>query len=148
MRQLIHLGQTRRRIMAKHTTQCTAALPGRSPPPNEWAGPPSTCNASQGARRTFATTKQARGQMAHCRTKEGHMADSNLDAIIRMPEVIKITALSESTIRRGMRAGTFPKSLRLGARAIGWQKSAIRAWLAGPDFSEGLPGDQPSDSSS
>ncbi|QBG85820.1 AlpA family phage regulatory protein [Xanthomonas oryzae] len=76
------------------------------------------------------------------------MADNNLDAIIRMPEVIKITALSESTIRRAMRAGTFPKTRRLGARAIGWQESAIRAWLAGLGSSEGLPGDQPSDSSS
>ena len=38
------------------------------------------------------------------------------------------TGLSRSTIYAMMKNGTFPKSISLGARAIGWLESDIQAW--------------------
>lgn len=71
------------------------------------------------------------------------MAAEKIDAILKMPAVIKVTALSESSIRRGMRNGTFPACKRLGPRAIGWPESVIRAWVAGTGAASASPGDQP-----
>ncbi|MDO9052002.1 MAG: AlpA family transcriptional regulator [Methylotenera sp.] len=39
------------------------------------------------------------------------------------------TGLSRSTIYAMMKNGTFPKSISLGARAIGWLESDIQAWI-------------------
>ncbi|MCF5089599.1 AlpA family phage regulatory protein [Stenotrophomonas sp. PA-6-5C] len=76
------------------------------------------------------------------------MAADTIDPILKMPAVVKITALSESSIRRGMRNGTFPACKRLGPRAIGWPESVIKAWVAGTGAASASPGDQPSGSSS
>ncbi|MFL4597100.1 helix-turn-helix transcriptional regulator [Stenotrophomonas maltophilia] len=65
-----------------------------------------------------------------------------------MPAVVKITALSESSIRRGMRNGTFPACKRLGPRAIGWPESVIKAWVAGTAVASASPGGRPTGPSS
>ena len=52
--------------------------------------------------------------------------------IIRRPEVIEMTGLSESSIRRRVREGEFPSPLRLGgpnSRSVGWREEDIDAWL-------------------
>ena len=49
--------------------------------------------------------------------------------ILRLPEVKRSTGLSRSTIYLRMAQGTFPKSVPLGPRAIGWLESEIEAWL-------------------
>ena len=54
--------------------------------------------------------------------------------IIRRPEVIEMTGLSESSIRRRVREGEFPSPLRLGgenSRSIGWREQDVEAWLEG-----------------
>ncbi len=76
------------------------------------------------------------------------MAADTIDPILKMPVVVKITSLSESSIRRGMRNGTFPACRRLGPRAIGWPESVIKAWVAGYDNAAAAPDAQPSGSSS
>ena len=50
-------------------------------------------------------------------------------SILRLPAVKSRTGLSRSTIYLRMTSGTFPQSIRLGARAIGWVESDIEAWL-------------------
>ena len=50
-------------------------------------------------------------------------------AILRMPEVKKLTGLSRSSIYRMMADGIFPRSVSLGSRAVGWIVGDIRAWL-------------------
>lgn len=52
-----------------------------------------------------------------------------LDEILRMPEVLRITKLCRATIYNYVNAGTFPKPVKLGARASGWLKSEVTAWL-------------------
>ncbi|OLQ92645.1 AlpA family transcriptional regulator [Vibrio panuliri] len=49
--------------------------------------------------------------------------------IIRLPEVIRRTGLSRSTIYLHMSKGVFPKSVSLGERAIGWAETDVEQWL-------------------
>ena len=45
--------------------------------------------------------------------------------ILRLPEVSQATGLSRSTIYRLVRSGTFPQSVALTARTIGWYSTDI-----------------------
>ena len=51
------------------------------------------------------------------------------DAILRLPEVTRYCGYKRSSIYRGVRAGTFPKPVALGPRAVGWRESDIIAWI-------------------
>ena len=51
------------------------------------------------------------------------------DQILRLPDVEKATGLSGKTIRRKMDAGEFPKSVSLGARAVGWSAKKVNEWI-------------------
>lgn len=53
-----------------------------------------------------------------------------LNKCYRRPEVEAITGLSRSTLYAQMKDGTFPRPIRLGARAVGWRKSDIEKWLS------------------
>lgn len=53
-------------------------------------------------------------------------------AILRLKQVEMETGISRSSIYRGVRAGTFPSSISLGARSVGWRRGDIDAWLANP----------------
>jgi Predicted transcriptional regulator len=50
-------------------------------------------------------------------------------AILRLKDVMQRIGLSRSTIYQRMSEGTFPESISLGDRAIGWLESDIDAWL-------------------
>ena len=47
---------------------------------------------------------------------------------LRLPAVLKITGLSRTSIWRQIKAGTFPKPVKLGPRAVGWPASDIEEW--------------------
>lgn len=49
--------------------------------------------------------------------------------ILRRKQVESRTGLSRSTIYDRIRAGTFPKPVSLGAKAVGWIESEIDGWL-------------------
>lgn len=49
--------------------------------------------------------------------------------INRLKTVQANTGLSRSTIYLMMRAGTFPKNITLGARAVGWLDADIQDWI-------------------
>ena len=49
--------------------------------------------------------------------------------IIRLPEVKARTGLSRSSIYAFMSKEDFPKSISLGARAVGWLEGDIEIWL-------------------
>jgi prophage regulatory protein len=51
------------------------------------------------------------------------------NAILRLPLVKSRTGLSRSTIYLRIAEGSFPKSVSLGARAVGWLESDIEQWL-------------------
>ncbi len=52
------------------------------------------------------------------------------DVILRLPEVKKLTGRSRSTLYLRVSKGTFPSSVALGARAVGWRQSDPHRWLA------------------
>jgi prophage regulatory protein len=49
--------------------------------------------------------------------------------IMRRPEVESVTGLSRSSIYELVAAGTFPKPINLGGRAVGWLEGEIVAWV-------------------
>jgi len=51
------------------------------------------------------------------------------DRVMRKKEVLAIVGLSDVSVWRQERAGTFPKRLRLGGNSVGWLKSEIDGWL-------------------
>lgn len=53
-----------------------------------------------------------------------------VESIFRLPTVKERTGLSRSSIYIKMKEGTFPKSISLGERAIGWPSSEIDKWIA------------------
>ena len=50
--------------------------------------------------------------------------------IYRLPTVVAICGISRSTIFEIIRRGEFPPQFKLGARAVGWRRKDIEAWLA------------------
>lgn len=50
------------------------------------------------------------------------------EPLLRLPEVERITGLKKSSIYAGMKAGTFPKCVHIGPRAVAWPQSRIEAW--------------------
>lgn len=50
-------------------------------------------------------------------------------AILRKPEVRRVTGLSDATIRRLELAGKFPKRLQLSPMAVGWSEREVMAWI-------------------
>jgi len=51
------------------------------------------------------------------------------DTMLRVPDVVRLTGVSHTTIKRMQADGRFPKTMRLGERAKGWPAREIKAWL-------------------
>jgi prophage regulatory protein len=49
--------------------------------------------------------------------------------MLRLPEVLKATGLSRTSIWELEQAGTFPRRRRLTARAVAWRSDEIEAWM-------------------
>lgn len=49
--------------------------------------------------------------------------------IIRLKEVTHLTGLARSTVYKYLAEGTFPKSVPLGDRSIGFLESEIQEWI-------------------
>lgn len=50
--------------------------------------------------------------------------------IMRLPQVIAATGLGRAWIYQLMADGKFPKSHKIGLRAVGWDSSQVEAWIA------------------
>ncbi|WRH64421.1 MAG: AlpA family transcriptional regulator [Fuscovulum sp.] len=50
--------------------------------------------------------------------------------ILRLPKVLERTGLGRTTVYDGIKAGTFPRPIKLGVRAVGWVEADIDAWLS------------------
>lgn len=51
-----------------------------------------------------------------------------LPIIVRMPDVVVMTGLSKPSVYRTMKAGTFPRRIRLSPGAVGWLRTEIEQW--------------------
>ena len=48
---------------------------------------------------------------------------------IRLPDVMRTTGLSRSTIYYRMDQGTFPRQVKIGVSAVGWLENEIQDWV-------------------
>lgn len=51
-------------------------------------------------------------------------------AVLRLPSVKERTGLARSTLYLRIAAGSFPKPIGLGGRAVGWLESEVEEWIA------------------
>ena len=49
--------------------------------------------------------------------------------IIRLKDVMSSTGLARSTIYKYIDEGTFPKSVSLGDRCVGWVEGEVHEWI-------------------
>lgn len=54
--------------------------------------------------------------------------------VLRVPEVVKRTGLSRSTIRRRVDAGDFPVPRSLGGNSKGWIMQEVDDWIRSLPF--------------
>lgn len=54
-------------------------------------------------------------------------------AFYRLRDVMRITALSRSTIYRRIAEGRFPAPVHLGGRASAWQCASLQLWIDSPE---------------
>jgi prophage regulatory protein len=52
------------------------------------------------------------------------------ERIMRRSEVERLVGLKRSSIYAAVAAGTFPRPVPLGTKAVGWVESEIAAWQA------------------
>lgn len=49
--------------------------------------------------------------------------------VLRIPDVVRRTGISRTTIWRLERNGGFPQRLRLGPNSVGWSDEEIQKWI-------------------
>jgi prophage regulatory protein len=52
-----------------------------------------------------------------------------METIYRKRELLEGLQISSVTLWRWVRAGHFPKPLKLGPNTVGWLKSEVTAWI-------------------
>lgn len=50
---------------------------------------------------------------------------------LRLPAVIAMVGKSRTAIYRDIQAGIFPAPIRIGARSVAWDSTAIETWQQG-----------------
>ncbi len=53
-----------------------------------------------------------------------------VDRMLKSREVLELAAISRPTLYRRIKDAEFPKPKVVGPRALRWQESAVREWLA------------------
>lgn len=51
---------------------------------------------------------------------------------MRLPEVLRLTSLSRSTLYEKIAKELFPKQVRLGENIVAWYESDVLAWMRNP----------------
>jgi len=59
-----------------------------------------------------------------------HTTEATPPAILRLPEVMRLTGLGRSTIYRLLAVGQFPAPVQLSVRAVGWRRTDVDHWTA------------------
>ena len=49
--------------------------------------------------------------------------------ILRLPDVMRLTGLAKSTVYQKIVESDFPRSIKLGARSVGWLESEVNDWI-------------------
>ncbi len=52
-----------------------------------------------------------------------------MSRILRLPEVLQRVGLSRSSVYKRISEGSFPRSIPLGAKSVGFVESEVEAWI-------------------
>ena len=52
--------------------------------------------------------------------------------LMRLAAVRQLVPLSRSAIYARVAAGTFPRPVKIGCRAVAWRQADVEAWIASP----------------
>jgi prophage regulatory protein len=69
-------------------------------------------------------------------------APSDIDRILRRPELLRVTGLSAATIFRLIREKKFPAPVAISQNSKGWFVSAVKAWQESLKPSEAMPDEE------
>ena len=58
-----------------------------------------------------------------------HFDSLPASAWVRQPVVLGLFGFSDSTLWRKVKAGTFPKPVKLSERVTAWKVGTVRAWM-------------------
>lgn len=76
-----------------------------------------------------STISQLRTKARH-EWHQGQQAVANDDdALLAMPTVCALAGIGKSLIYEKVKAGTFPKPVKIGQRVTRWRAGDVRAWL-------------------
>ena len=62
-------------------------------------------------------------------TFSDHLKSPEAKMILRMKDVCSELGVSRASVYRLLQSGSFPKPLKLGKRAIGWERDHIQQWV-------------------
>ena len=62
-------------------------------------------------------------------SKEGNLIEQPEDKLITIKVVMDRSGLKETSIYKKMKTGEFPKSVKIGPKAIRWSNNAISEWV-------------------
>lgn len=80
-------------------------------------------------RRRAPSSRARRTKRSRVKSEQPMEQETNAPIrFLRLPEVEARTGLARATIYARMAAGTFPQSVSLGGRAVGWIESEIEEW--------------------
>lgn len=68
--------------------------------------------------------------VASDRSRSVSGAEATRTTILRLPEVMRRTGVSRSTIYSYLLEGAFPSAVKLGELAVGWRERDIEDWIA------------------
>ena len=52
-----------------------------------------------------------------------------MNKILRLKDVLETTGLARATVYKMMTDSSFPKSIALGERSVGWLESEVQEWI-------------------
>lgn len=65
-------------------------------------------------------------------TRSNRETDGTIPMFYRMRDVLRMTALSRSTLYRRIANGSFPAPVSLGGAAKGWRRTDLEQWAQNP----------------
>ncbi|TFL13476.1 AlpA family phage regulatory protein [Pusillimonas caeni] len=68
----------------------------------------------------------------HPSAQSNRETDSTIPMFYRMRDVLRMTALSRSTLYRRIADGSFPAPVSLGGAAKGWRRTDLEEWAQNP----------------
>jgi prophage regulatory protein len=57
------------------------------------------------------------------------MNSNEFDRLVRMKELKQLIGLSNASIYRHIKNGTFPKQIHLSERCVAWRLSSVEKWI-------------------